>query len=66
MNTRPYSIRYWPTWLGLGLLWCLTRLPYAWQTGIGRLLGNTFRLFASNRKHIAEVNFSLCFPELSE
>ncbi len=66
MNTQPYSIRYWPTWLGLGLLWCLTRLPYAWQTGIGRLLGATFRLFASNRKHIARVNFSLCFPELSE
>jgi KDO2-lipid IV(A) lauroyltransferase len=66
MKTRPYSIRYWPTWLGLGLLWCLTRLPYSWQTGIGRLLGNTFRLFASNRKHIAQVNFSLCFPELSE
>ena len=66
MNTQPYSIRYWPTWLGLGLLWCLTRLPYAWQTGIGRLLGTTFRLFASNRKHIAEVNFSLCFPELSD
>jgi KDO2-lipid IV(A) lauroyltransferase len=66
MNTQPYSIRYWPTWLGLGLLWCLTRLPYSWQTGIGRLLGNTFRLFASSRRHIAQVNFSLCFPELSE
>jgi KDO2-lipid IV(A) lauroyltransferase len=66
MNTQPYSIRYWPTWLGLGLLWCLTRLPYSWQTGIGRLLGNTFRLFASDRRHIAQVNLSLCFPELSE
>jgi len=66
MNTRPYSIRYWPTWLGLGLLWCTTRLPYSWQTGIGRLLGNTFRLFASHRKHIAQVNLTLCFPELAE
>lgn len=66
MDSRLYSIRYWPTWLGLGLLWCLTRLPYAWQTGIGRLLGTTFCLFASNRRHIAEVNLSLCFPELAE
>ncbi len=65
MNSRPYSIRYWPTWLGLGLLWCLSRLPYAWQTGIGRLLGNTFRRFASSRREIAQLNFSLCFPELT-
>jgi len=65
MNSRPYSIRYWPTWSGLGLLWCLSRLPYAWQTGIGRLLGNVFLRFASSRRQIAEVNFSLCFPELT-
>ena len=65
MNTRPYSIRYWPTWLGLGLLWCLSRLPYAWQMGIGRLLGNITRRFASARRDIAALNISLCFPELS-
>lgn len=66
MDTRSYSIRYWPTWLGMFLLWCLSHLPWRWQTGIGRLLGNTFRLFASQRRHIAEVNLALCFPELSE
>lgn len=66
MDTRSYSIRYWPTWLGMFLLWCLSRLPWRWQTGIGRLLGNTFRLFASQRRHITEVNLALCFPELSE
>ncbi|MGB5439174.1 MAG: LpxL/LpxP family Kdo(2)-lipid IV(A) lauroyl/palmitoleoyl acyltransferase [Gammaproteobacteria bacterium] len=66
MDIRPYSIRYWPTWIGLGLLWCLSRLPYAWQTAIGRVLGNMFRRLAASRRQIAQVNFSLCFPELTD
>jgi KDO2-lipid IV(A) lauroyltransferase len=60
-----YAPRYWPTWLGVGALWCLTRLPYALQLRIGRLLGHLVRLVAPRRRHITEVNLALCFPELS-
>jgi KDO2-lipid IV(A) lauroyltransferase len=64
MNHHRYSIRYWPTWSGLGLLWCLSRLPYGWQLRIGRQLGNLFGRLAPGRRHIAATNLSLCFPEL--
>jgi KDO2-lipid IV(A) lauroyltransferase len=61
-----YAPRYWPTWLGVVVLWCLTRLPYALQVRIGRLLGHVVRLFAARRRHIAQVNLAICFPELSD
>ena len=64
MHSHPYSIRYWPTWLGLALLWGLSRLPYAWQLSIGRQLGKLFRRLAPRRERIADINLSLCLPEL--
>jgi len=64
MPDHPYSIHYWLTWLGLGLLWCLSRLPYAWLLGIGRLLGRLLRRFGRRREQIAAVNLALCFPDL--
>lgn len=60
------SPRYWATWLALGLLWCITRLPWAWQLALGRGLGRLARLLALQRKHIALTNLTLCFPELAE
>ena len=66
MNQHPYSIRYWPTWSGLGLLWCLSRLPYGWQLLLGRQLGKLFSRLAPGRRHIAATNLSLCFPQLDE
>jgi len=65
MHTNPYSIRYWPTWAGLAVLWCLSHLPYAWQLTLGRWIGKIVHLFALRRRAIAGVNLSLCFPELS-
>ena len=65
MDTKPYSIRYWPTWSGIALLWCLSHLPYTWQHAIGRRIGMLFHRLAGRRRSIAAVNLSLCFPELS-
>ena len=59
MPEHPCSIRYWPTWLGLGLLWCLSRLPFTWQLGCGRLLGRLLRRHGHLRKQIAAVNLAL-------
>ncbi len=61
-----YRPRHGITWLAAGLLWCVTRLPYAWQLAIGRGLGHLIRLLARERRHIALTNLSLCFPALSE
>jgi len=58
------SPRYWPTWFGVGALWCTTRLPFAWQLAIGRLLGWCIYLFGTRRRRITRTNLELCFPEL--
>jgi KDO2-lipid IV(A) lauroyltransferase len=58
-------IRYAMTWFAAGLLWCITRLPYAWQLAVGKGLGRLIRRLARNRRNIALTNLSLCFPELS-
>ena len=65
MHRHPYSIRYWPTWMVIAVLWCLSHLPFTWQLAIGRFIGRTFQQFAGRRRAIAAVNLSLCFPELS-
>src|SRR5690606_4898164 len=57
--------RYWPTWLGLGLLRLTCLLPYRLQLGIGKLLGRIAHRFARERRAISRRNIELCFPELS-
>lgn len=64
-NTPLYHPRLWPTWLGLGLLWCCSKLPLNWQISIGKALGLLLMKIAKRRYKIAETNLRLCFPELS-
>jgi Kdo2-lipid IVA lauroyltransferase/acyltransferase len=59
------SPRYWPTWIGLGLLRLICLLPYPLQLGIGRMLGRIAHRFAKERRAITRRNIELCFPELS-
>ena len=66
MPDYPGSIRYWPTWLGLGLLWCLAQLPWAWQLQIGRKSGRLLRRLGRRREQIAAVNLTLCCPDLAK
>lgn len=57
--------RYWPLWLGLGLVRVLVALPYPAQLAAGRLIGTLGRLVAGKRRRIAATNVELAFPELS-
>ena len=57
--------RFWPLWLGLGLLWLLTRLPYRALLWLGRRLGGLMYRFAGSRRRIARRNLELCFPQWS-
>ncbi|MHB1946814.1 MAG: LpxL/LpxP family Kdo(2)-lipid IV(A) lauroyl/palmitoleoyl acyltransferase [Gammaproteobacteria bacterium] len=69
MNKRLIKLaspRYWPAWLGLSLLWLITRLPYQWQINIGESLGKAICLFPTKFKHITETNIKLCYPDLSD
>ena len=55
--------RFWLLWLGLGLLWLVTQLPYRALLTIGRLLGAGMYRVAGERRRIAARNLELCFPE---
>jgi len=57
--------RYWLTWLGLGVLYGINKLPYRVQLEIGKYLGRCALHLFRRFRHIAHVNLSLCFPELS-
>jgi KDO2-lipid IV(A) lauroyltransferase len=58
--------RYWPLWLGLGLLWLLVQLPYAVLLRLAQGLGWIFYHVAKQRRAIARRNLELCFPQLDE
>jgi KDO2-lipid IV(A) lauroyltransferase len=58
--------RHWPTWLMLGSLWCVTRLPYAWQLATGRSIGQLALRLGRRRRRIAATNLKLCFPEATD
>lgn len=55
--------RYWPTWLGLAVLWLFSLLPVriggGMLAGLGYLLGR----IALSRRRIVRVNLRLCLPE---
>ncbi|WP_166359071.1 lipid A biosynthesis lauroyl acyltransferase [Pseudomonas akapageensis] len=56
--------RFWPLWLGLGLLWLIVQLPYGVLLAIGRALGALMYCVAGERRRIAARNLELCFPQL--
>lgn len=57
--------RYWPTWLGLGILYLITKFPYRLQLQFGKNLGRISYYLLKKFRRIAEINLKLCFPELS-
>lgn len=64
--TNLYAPRHWPTWIWIGLLRQLVRLPRRWQMHLGALFGWLLYHLARERRHVCEVNLRLCFPELSD
>lgn len=57
--------RWWPTWIGIGLMWCIAQLPIRFQWWLGKIAGLLAWRLARGRRHITEVNIRLCFPELT-
>lgn len=60
-----YHPRHWPSWLLIGLAKLVTLFPLSFQLRLGRLIGRLFMRLGKRRRHIAEVNLRLCFPELN-
>lgn len=58
--------RYWPSWIGLGLLRLIARLPYRALFALGRMLGCATAHLPGARRRVAQRNLQVCFPELSD
>jgi KDO2-lipid IV(A) lauroyltransferase len=58
--------RYWPIWLGFGLVRAVNVLPLRAQLAVGRALGRLAYLVARRDRRIASINIQLCLPGLSE
>ncbi len=58
--------RHWPLWLVFGLLRLFAFLPWTWMMAIGRGLGRLAMRLLPRRVRIADINLSLCFPELDD
>ena len=63
-DPAPMGLRQWPAWLGIGLATLLARLPWRLQRVLGHWLGGLLYAISRDRRHVAERNIALCFPEL--
>ncbi|MDX1517997.1 MAG: lipid A biosynthesis acyltransferase, partial [Woeseiaceae bacterium] len=61
-----WSPRYWPIWIGLGLLRLVCLLPHKLGLGLGRIIGRLAYLVAGSRRFIVLRNLELCFPEMTD
>ena len=53
---NPYAPKFWPTWMLVGVAWCITRLPLSWIHAIGVRAGRLVHRFGHSRRHITERN----------
>ena len=60
----PKGPRHWPTWLAVGVMVLAGRLPWPLQRGLGRVLGALAYRLVPQRRHAAETNLALCFPDM--
>lgn len=57
--------RYWPTWIGLGLMRALSLLPLPLLALLGNGIGMLFYLLHAGRRRIVRRNITRCFPHLA-
>ena len=59
-----YAPQMWPTWLVVGLAWCIAHLPTNWIGNLGKHFGNLMFHVAKPRTKVTQRNIQRCFPEL--
>jgi KDO2-lipid IV(A) lauroyltransferase len=57
--------RHWASWIAVGLLSVLGRLPFPVIWALGRLLGHLGYRLAAPRRAVGRRNLEICLPELS-
>lgn len=57
--------RYWPSWIGLGVLRLVCLLPHSMRLAIGRTIGRLAHSIGGERRAIVRRNIEVCFPNMS-
>ncbi|TDX99567.1 lipid A biosynthesis lauroyl/palmitoleoyl acyltransferase [Thiohalophilus thiocyanatoxydans] len=71
-STSPFPVRdylhprFWPTWVGLGMLWLTAKLPYPAINALGKTLGLLGYALMPARRRIVRTNLRLAFPEFDK
>jgi KDO2-lipid IV(A) lauroyltransferase len=66
VKVRDYlSLRYWPTWLFIGLMRAVSKLPLPVIVIIGTGLGELLYWLMPQRRRIGEINLQIAFPQHS-
>lgn len=66
MNKSLLHPRHWTSWLAIGLLRLIALLPLSLLLATATLIGKISYKLLKHRRHVAEVNIALCFPELDQ
>ena len=62
----PLTPRYWPGWMGVGVIFLLGKLPIRLGLVFSKPLGALLHMTMKNRRKIAERNIERCFPDWPE
>lgn len=65
MPAEFYHPRYWPTWMGVGILKLLVLMPWSWQMRLGKGIGIVLFKLLKKRRQISHINLAIAFPSLS-
>lgn len=57
--------RHWLTWFGVFIAWSLSFLPLKPQRAAGKALGLLLHAIAKRRRHIADTNLQICYPNMN-
>ena len=60
------SPRHWLSWIGLGAIWLVARLPFGALVTLGRWLGHITVRLPGSRRRVAKRNIDVCFPHLDD
>jgi KDO2-lipid IV(A) lauroyltransferase len=58
--------QHWPSWLAIGVIWLIARLPFRALLALGSLLGALTARLPGERRHVAQRNLELCLPDLTD
>ena len=60
------SPRHWPSWIGLGIVRLIAKLPYRALIALGRGLGVLTARLPGARRRVAQRNLAVCFPDMPD